>query len=478
MPHTPHPTPHAGDTAPCSPAGNSPAPAASDTGLPVSDQPLIHIDALGYGPAGIGRTQEGKAVFVEGTAPGDVVAVDIIREKASFAEGRIARLEQPGDARVTPRWLMPALAAVAPWAQVAYPAQLAAKKANLESALTRIAKLDPARAAQIVEEPVASPKQVGYRNKLELGCGTDARGLLEVGFHAEHSHDLVRIDTVPLAVKGLERAPKALRGCLRVVQKAQDLGLFRIGIRHSTRTGDTEVALWTAPGPFPRALAVKVLRDALAPSSIVRVIADAGKSRRVKNVEALYGKGCWEERLAGCRFKVSAPSFFQVNTAQAENLVDLVCAGLAVSAGDFVADLYSGVGTFSIPLAKAGADVVAVESAASAVRDLRRNADLNNVRIECIGGDSARELQDLEDLDALVVDPPRAGLAATVPADIAAAGPARVAYVSCDPATFARDIARFAEVGYELVRAVPVDLFPQTYHAETVGFLERRPAIR
>ena len=116
MPHTPHPTPHAGDTA-CSPAGNSPAPAASDTGLPVSDQPLIHIDALGYGPAGIGRTQEGKAVFVEGTAPGDVVAVDIIRE-GLVCRGAHSAAGTTGDARgVTPRWLMPALAAVAPWAR-------------------------------------------------------------------------------------------------------------------------------------------------------------------------------------------------------------------------------------------------------------------------------------------------------------------------------------------------------------------------
>lgn len=450
---------------------------AADARRPLRRE-TIHIDALTYGPAGIGRTADGKAAFIECTAPGDTVVADIVREKTSFCEGVLVNVEQPGACRVQPRWYTPTLASVAPWGHIDYATQLSAKRENLVGALTRIAKLDAAQADRIVADTVPSKRQIGYRNKLELGCRTGADGLLEVGFHQEKTHRLVAIDAVPLACKGIERAPRALRGCLRFVQKTNDLGLFRIGIRRSLRTGDTEVALWTEPGPFPRSLAVKVLRDSLKPTSIVRVIADTGKSRRVKNVEVLWGKGCWEEQLAGCRFKVSAPSFFQVNTEQAETLVQLVMDGLDVKRGDFVADLYSGVGTFGVPMAKHGAVVVAVESSGPAVRDLRRNADLNNVTIECIGGDSARELPDLGELDALVVDPPRAGLAETVPADIATAHPSRVAYVSCDPATFARDIARFAEAGYELRSAVPVDLFPQSYHAETVGLLERRSSIR
>lgn len=462
------------------PAGGSPDSATSAARRgerPALRQETVHIDALSYGPAAIGRTADGKAVFVEGAAPGDTVVVDITREKKSFCEGRLVQVAQPGATRAAKPLPPELLRSVAPWGHLSYEAQLTAKRANLTGALTRIGKLDAARVEQIVDDAVPSPQQLGYRNKIELGCRRDAAGHLEVGFHREKSHELERIDRMPLADKAIERAPKALRGALRFVEGSGDLGLFRIGVRSSKRTRDVEVALWTEPGPFPRSLAVKVLNDALHPTSIVRVIADAGKSRRVKRVEALHGKGCWEERLAGCRYKVSAPSFFQVNTPQAETLVQLVLEGLDVQRGDFVADLYSGVGTFSVPLAKAGADVVAVESSGPAVRDLRRNADLNQVTIECLGGDAARELPDLGELDALVVDPPRAGLAASVPHDIAAARPARVAYVSCDPSTFARDIARFAQEGYELVRAVPVDLFPQSYHAETVGFLERRPTI-
>lgn len=175
------------------------------------------------------------------------------------------------------------------------------------------------------------------------------------------------------------------------------------------------------------------------------------------------------------RLCAAAPSFFQVNTAQAERLVEDVLEGLGGADaldGALVADLYSGVGTFSVPLSLAGADVIAVESAGSSVRDLRRNANANDADIEVIGGDAARELPDLGELDFLVVDPPRAGLANGVVGSIAAAAPERVAYVSCDPATWARDVARFEERGYRLMRARPVDLFPQTYHVEVSSTFE------
>lgn len=138
-----------------------------------------------------------------------------------------------------------------------------------------------------------------------------------------------------------------------------------------------------------------------------------------------------------------------------------------------VADLYAGGGTFSVPMAATGADVIAVEAAGSSVRDLRRNAELNRVEIEVVGGDAARELPELGELDALVVDPPRAGLADGVVDSIASARPSRVAYVSCDPQTWARDVARFEKCGYQLERATPVDMFPQTYHVETVSILKR-----
>ena len=156
-------------------------------------------------------------------------------------------------------------------------------------------------------------------------------------------------------------------------------------------------------------------------------------------------------------------------------MIELVLDGLELDKNSLVADLYCGAGTFTLPLAQRCNFIYAVESAGSSVRDLRRNiksAGIDN--IEVIGGDSARELPSLGELDALVVDPPRSGLAKGVTASIAATGAKRVVYVSCDPATWARDIARFKNDGYQLIKATPVDLFPQTYHVETVSILARK----
>lgn len=437
----------------------------------VAASELVRIERMSYGPAAVGRLASGKTVFVEGAVPGDEVRVAIDEEKPRFARGRVSELVTPSPERVAP--LCALACGGCPWAVLSYDAQLAAKRASVVDALTRTARMDAARAEKLVAPCVASKRQWGYRNKLELSCGTDAAGRLILGMRPESGADVVSLDACPLAHRTIEGAPKALRGALRYLSGGEDLGLFRVGVRGSLRTRDVEIALWTTPGPFPRAAAAKTLASALKNTSVVRVVAEPGRARKVKKVEAISGKGCWEEELAGERFLISAPSFFQVNTAQAEKLVELVLAGLQVQEGDYVADLYSGAGTFSLPLAAAGAEVVAVESAGSSVRDLRRNAERAGVDIDVVGGDAARELPELGDLDALVVDPPRAGLADGVVASIAAASPRRVAYVSCDPATWARDVARFEGEGYRLAAATPVDLFPQTYHVEVVSIFER-----
>lgn len=435
---------------------------------------ILHIDALTYGSAGIARSDDGKAVFVEHTAPGDTVRVQIDQQKKSFATGHVLEVLEPGEARVQPACHHAATCGGCPWQHVSYEAQLKAKRANTVAALTRIARFDAQAAEALVEPCAPSKRQMGYRNKLELAAQTDAQGRIVLGMHREKSDQLEVIDACPLAHNAIAKAPKALRGALRYLQGSTgDLGIYRIGVRTSVRTKSTEVAIWTRPGSFPRAAAAKTLGSALHASSIVRVMADPGKSRAVKGVEVLAGKGYWEEELRGFTYKVSAPSFFQVNTAQAEVLVGTAMEGLRITDESRVADLYSGVGTFTLPIEQIAGEVLAVESAASSVRDLRRNADEAGAWVDIIGGDSARELPQMGEIDGLVVDPPRAGLAEGVSESIAAAAPARVAYVSCDPSTWARDVGRLKACGYALRRVVPVDLFPQTYHNELVSIFER-----
>ncbi|MCH4183952.1 MAG: 23S rRNA (uracil(1939)-C(5))-methyltransferase RlmD [Eggerthellaceae bacterium] len=433
----------------------------------------MSIDSLTYGAAGIGRDETGRAVFVDESAPGDVVDVAIDTEKKRYACAHIDQIITPSPQRIEPRCPHAHQCGGCTWQHIAYQAQLQAKRANVMQALTHIAHVSPEEAQTLTAECIPSKREFGYRNKLELATSMKPPKPLVVGFHQSHSHQLEPADSCPLAVRTIEHTPKALRGALRYLQGSNDLGIYRIGVRSSLRTHSTEIALWTSPGPFPRAAAAKTLSSTLKTSSIVRIMANPGKSRKIKGVEVLSGAGHWVEELHGFNYCVSAPSFFQVNTAQADKLIDLVIEGLQIDSSMRVADLYCGVGTFTLPIAQLCNETLAVESAASSVRDLRRNAQNAKVDIEIVGGDSARELPTMGHLDALVVDPPQTGLADGVAQDIAHANPHRVAYVSCNPSTWARDIVRLGECGYKLIQATPVDLFPQTYHVETVSILER-----
>ena len=202
--------------------------------------------------------------------------------------------------------------------------------------------------------------------------------------------------------------------------------------------------------------------------------ADAGSARKLKGLEILDGRGFWRETVAGIEHGVSAPSFFQVNTPQADKLVQLALDGLELDEDCVAADLFCGVGTFTIPLAKRCGGVYAVESYGSSVRNLRHTVEQENVDVEVIGGDATRELPELGELDALIVDPPRSGLAKEIIGSIAEAAPLRVAYVSCDPATWARDVKLLEAAGFELLQATPVDMFSQTFHVETVSIFANK----
>lgn len=273
----------------------------------------------------------------------------------------------------------------------------------------------------------------------------------------------------------MAKAPKALAGALRYLEGTGNLGLVRVGVRTSTRTHSTEIALWTHTGSFPRSRVAKVLGDAVGNADVTRVlIKGSQKERKVTGVEVLSGKGFWTERINGERMMLSAPSFFQVNTAAAEKLVETVLGSLQVNENSRVLDLYSGAGTFTLPLAEITDQVIAVESYGSSVRDLRRNLEERGLIAEVVGGDVAYELPDLTNADSAVVDPPRAGLATEVVDQLCDLRIPRLVYVSCNPTTLARDLQRLCTDVYELESLTPVDLFPQTYHVETVATLRCR----
>ena len=436
----------------------------------------LTIERMVYGPDGLAHTPEGKTVFVAGALAGDTVEAHVVSEEKSLVRAVADRIVEPSPERVDTPCPFVGVCGGCPWGGLSRTAQRAAKEENLKSALERIGGFERAEVEELVA-PLRSSKDVwGYRNKIELAPTTGAGGKMFLGMHGRDPRQIIRVDRCPLFEKKFPKVVKAVAGALAYLGNSRDLGLERVGIRASRRTGALEIALWTPTGGFPRAQVARVLADAVSDrAGVVRVMSKGEKkARRVSATEVLAGRSCWNEQIGEEEMLISAPSFFQVNTGAAEILIDLVLGALKPRPDELAMDLYCGAGTFTLPLARRADYVSAVESYGPAVRDLRRNlerAGLDNVDV--IGGDAVREFPDA-DADVLVVDPPRAGLAPEAIELIAETSARDVAYVSCDPATLARDLKRFREQGiFSPVRATPVDLFPQTFHCETVVHLSR-----
>lgn len=433
----------------------------------------LKVERMAYGADAIAHDADGKTVFVAGGVAGDVVEAIVTSEGPSFSRARVTEVAEPSPLRVQPACPYADVCGGCPWAPLERTAQLEAKRANVVDSLVRIAHMEQAAAEQLVA-PCEDPGEGwGYRNKIELAFAR-TNGRATIGLHGR-DEGIIKVDSCPLLDKRHAKLVKSVSGALSYLSGSQELGLERIGIRASRRTRDVEVALWTKTGPFPRAQVAKVLSDATRASSVVRVMTKGPqKARRVTGVERLSGKGHWEERIADGVMALSAPSFFQVNTAGAERLVQLVLDGLAIDEDDEAMDLYCGAGTFTLPLARRASFVSAVEAYGPAVRDLRRNLERSGLdNVDAVGGDAGREFPDT-DADVIVVDPPRAGLAEDVVAQLCEQPARAVAYVSCDPATLARDLARFAADGtFRPLSITPVDLFPQTFHVETVVLMSR-----
>lgn len=435
----------------------------------------VEVERMAYGPDAIAHDAEGRVVMVSGAVAGDVVEAEVTEDRGSFVRARATEVVEPSPDRVGAVCPLDGACGGCPWARLSREAQLVAKRSCVVDALSRIGHVDRGRAEDLVRPTLAAGDPWGYRNKVELAFAREG-GRAMLGMHAREGAGVVRCASCPLLDEGSRRLVRGVSGALSYLAGSHELDVGRVAIRTSSRTGDLEVALWTPPSPFPRHLAAKVLGDAVSPTSVVRVIAKGpAKARRVARVERLSGAGSWSERVAGGVMRLSAPSFFQVNTAGADLLASLVLEALDPGEGDACWDLYSGAGTFTLPLARRAGWVEAIEAAGSSVRDLRRNLEaegLDNVGVT--GGDVAREAPD-ESPDLVVVDPPRAGLAGDVVRALSGCGARRICYVSCDPATLARDLARFEAAGpWRPVSVQPVDQFAQTYHVETVTLLEPR----
>jgi 23S rRNA (uracil1939-C5)-methyltransferase len=336
-----------------------------------------------------------------------------------------------------------------------------------------------------VDEVRALPQPLGYRNKLELTLGRDGTGRPAIGFHPSGpaAAGLVDVDCCPLqadlanrvlatARKHLLERPEGARSWAGMPDRGHEP--FRLVLRTSRHTGQVLVALRETATPFPRAGALARELMAVHPelTGVVRIRARPGR-RGGARVLPVRGKDWLTERVGGISFRLPATSFLQVNVDGAELLTGLVRAAAGPVEGKSVIELYGGVGAFAFDLAGRGATVTVCEADVDAVRCGRqaaRAAGAERIRFQHTDVTAFLRacVREGRRAGVVVADPPRSGLGARVPGQIAALEPERVVLVSCDPATLARDARRLAAAGYEAGRAIPVDLFPQTAHVETV----------
>lgn len=413
--------------------------------------PRVEVESLSYGPHGVARI-DGKVCFIRNAAPGDAVDVVVREDHGSYAYGDIAEVIRPGPARRIPPCPYLPRCGGCPWQQVAYATQAAAKEHNVRDLLARIGGLP-----DVPVQPIAAaPEEYGYRCRLSLRVAGR-----RLGYFAGASHDLVPVDECLLGVP-------ALRGAIAV---AQDWVA-------GTRTAITRLEI------VSRGFGDEVVLVAQAEGASVAADGETTEAflRRTPRVGGIVVRGRrWRRRwgVDGIRahagedtVEVHAGGFLQVNAAANQALIRTVCEWVADSPEACVLELHAGAGNLTLPLARRVAHVTAVERVATSAADGRVNAHrlgLGNVAF--VVADAAAALDERirqgPRADIVVLDPPRSGAAELVPR-LSAMLPRRIVYVSCNPATLARDLRALSD-RYQVRRVQPIDFFPQTYHVEAVA---------
>jgi 23S rRNA (uracil1939-C5)-methyltransferase len=449
----------------------------------------LRVDSLAYGGNGVARL-DGFVVFVRAGLPGDTVRARVTKVQRRHAEAIAVEVVEAGPQRVeAPCAHYPGCGGCR-FQDLAYDAQVAAKHAWVEDSLRRIAGI----AEPPLEPIVAAEEQFGYRNKMEYSFapGTsspDTTGGPELGLHrAGRWDEVLGIEHCWLTTDLGNRIRNAMRDWareerLQAYDQAAGEGYLRhLIVREGRNTGQVLVQLVTHERErFDRERLIEVLTAFPEVRSIQWTVNDSPAEVTNLPTVLLWGEDAIEEEIGGLRFRVRPNAFLQTNTRMAERLYELARAEAGLTGGETVYDLYCGIGTIGLSLARDALTVWGIEISEESVACAIENAELNSIgNAAFYAGNVGQVLRELReragDPDVVVVDPPRAGLAGKALKRLGEIAAPRVVYVSCNPTTLAGDTKRLVEeYGYRLLRTRPVDMFPHTPHVESVSLLERPP---
>jgi len=455
----------------------------------------LFIEKMAFGGPGMGLV-DGFVVFVPASAPGDKVRVKVYKKKRDYGEARILEILEPSVARVPASCPYYPHCGGCQWQHIGYRYQLKYKMQQVREAMERIGGMGRVQ----INEIIPSDEITGYRNKMEFSFSSrrwalpsempiDEKGRgFALGLHVPGTYDKV-IDIASCLLQ--QEQGNVLLRLIRHETEQSGLppynikihqGFWRyLTIRHSRAFDQWMVNMvtWAEHGPVMNALAQKLTATLSNVTSVINNVSKKKAGVAVGDYEKIIqGQATIQERIGPYLFQISANSFFQTNTAGAERLYGVVAKYAQLSGKETVLDLYSGTGTIPIYLSSKAGQVIGIEISKAAVEDAIRNCELNRVdNVTFVQGDIRDQLPLLRQKpDLLIIDPPRTGMHKHVVKQVLDLVPNRIIYVSCNPTTLARDIALLQD-RYELIELQPVDLFPHTYHVETVALLAKRVKV-
>ena len=432
----------------------------------------------GYSSEGLGIARvNGAVVFVPHAVRGEEIDLRITKVMKTSCAGEIVKIHNPSPERMEPECPHAGKCGGCAYRHLTYPEELWAKRQRVQDALTRIGGLE-----LTVEEVLGAKNPEHYRNKSQYPVGADG----SIGFFQARTHKVVPIRRCLIQTEAADRTAQAVGEWMRrykisAYDETTGKGLVRHVCVRVNRKGESLCCVVVNGNKVPREPELAAYVTAAVPHTVgVLLNSNTHRGNVVlgDKYRTLFGRNYLMDTLCGLEFKLSMPSFYQVNRDQAEVLYGKALEFAGLTGNETVLDLYCGIGTITLCLAKAAKRVIGAEIVPPAIRDAKENALRNHIEnAEFFCGDAADIAAKLESdglrPDVVTVDPPRKGLAPEVIASVAAMGPEKVVYVSCDPATLGRDVKIFREFDYEAKRAAAVDMFPGTAHVETVVLLSK-----